>query len=198
MNTKATILAAAVLALASAGAFAQGTISFVNTASTLVTTNNGQTTGASTSGFGSKIQLLYIPDTGQSAPTVTPAGGSGFIAGALTGGWELAGTPVSVGSPLAGRFGSVTETTGNDVAQQGNVWLMAVAWNGGATSYANATTATYAGVSAVWSQATGGGAVLPVNTTGFSGLQLLPVPEPSTIALAGLGAASLLLFRRRK
>lgn len=29
-------------------------------------------------------------------------------------------------------------------------------------------------------------------------LYLLPVPEPSTIALAGLGAASLLLFRRRK
>jgi hypothetical protein len=32
----------------------------------------------------------------------------------------------------------------------------------------------------------------------FSGFALVAVPEPSTMVLAGLGAASLLLFRRRK
>lgn len=32
----------------------------------------------------------------------------------------------------------------------------------------------------------------------FSSLTLVPVPEPSTFALAGLGAAALLIFRRRK
>ena len=32
----------------------------------------------------------------------------------------------------------------------------------------------------------------------WGGLTLVPVPEPSSMALAGLGAASLLLFRRRK
>jgi len=38
-----------------------------------------------------------------------------------------------------------------------------------------------------------------VNTTGFNGnLILVPTPEPATIALGGLGAAALLLFRRRK
>lgn len=42
---------------------------------------------------------------------------------------------------------------------------------------------------------------LPINsgtTAGNMNLYLLPVPEPSTMALAGLGGLSLLLFRRRK
>lgn len=40
---------------------------------------------------------------------------------------------------------------------------------------------------------------LPSDLTGWSSPVLLsPIPEPSTIALAGLGIASLLLFRRRK
>ena len=37
----------------------------------------------------------------------------------------------------------------------------------------------------------------PVQTTGWNG-NLIIIPEPSTIALGGLGAAALLLFRRRK
>jgi len=32
----------------------------------------------------------------------------------------------------------------------------------------------------------------------FSGFNIVPIPEPSTFALAGLGAAALLIFRRRK
>jgi hypothetical protein len=39
-------------------------------------------------------------------------------------------------------------------------------------------------------------AVVAPNT--WQGLTLVPIPEPSSMALAGLGAASLLLFRRRK
>jgi hypothetical protein len=38
---------------------------------------------------------------------------------------------------------------------------------------------------------------LPINSL-LTQLYLLPVPEPSTLALAGLGGLSLLLFRRRK
>lgn len=41
------------------------------------------------------------------------------------------------------------------------------------------------------------GAGLPIRSL-LTQLYLVPVPEPSTLALAGLGAASLLLFRRRK
>ena len=57
-----------------------------------------------------------------------------------------------------------------------------------------------------WSQGTGNpnGApptqpgTLLTGATGLGALVLQPVPEPSTIALGGLGAAALLLFRRRK
>jgi len=198
MNTKSLVLGIAALGLA-ASSFAQGTISFVNSATTLVTTNNGQgNAGNSTSGFGTKIQLYYQLKTGATAPTALAA--SDFLAGTV-GSWVLMpGTAGNVGSPLAGRFGAFAVTTGTDVAPAGNVWLQAVAWNGGATTASQASAAaTYAGVSTVWSQGTGDGAsVGAVPTSGlFTGLVLTPVPEPSTIALAGLGAASLLLFRRK-
>jgi hypothetical protein len=48
------------------------------------------------------------------------------------------------------------------------------------------------------------GAGIPVTTlfgvggNQIGGFNLVPVPEPSSMALAGLGAASLLIFRRRK
>lgn len=42
------------------------------------------------------------------------------------------------------------------------------------------------------------GTVVIPGVTGFGAIAVNAVPEPSTIALAGLGAASLLLFRRRK
>lgn len=48
----------------------------------------------------------------------------------------------------------------------------------------------------------GGGLVTPPNLTGLQSFSLVGtgtiIPEPSTFALAGLGAAALLIFRRRK
>jgi len=38
----------------------------------------------------------------------------------------------------------------------------------------------------------------PFSGTGMNQFGVAPIPEPSTIALAGLGGLSLLLFRRRK
>jgi len=44
-----------------------------------------------------------------------------------------------------------------------------------------------------------GGNIVPTPaTTGWSSFNIYVVPEPSTFVLAGLGAASLLIFRRRK
>jgi len=43
-----------------------------------------------------------------------------------------------------------------------------------------------------------GNIFLPPATTGFTSFSLTAVPEPTTFALAGLGAAAMLIFRRRK
>lgn len=57
------------------------------------------------------------------------------------------------------------------------------------------------GKSPNFNQATGGGGVPPGPPSGLTGwtapITLTVIPEPSIIALAGLGVASLLLFRRR-
>jgi hypothetical protein len=43
-----------------------------------------------------------------------------------------------------------------------------------------------------------GGPVLTPDMTGWTSFNIYAVPEPATFALAGLGAAALLIFRRRK
>jgi hypothetical protein len=84
-------------------------------------------------------------------------------------------------------------------------------WSGSFASYAAAIAGgTYVGQTPSFTSAEGNGTITPAQTpVGLTGthpgagqwtgnLVLVPVPEPSTIALGGLGAAALLLFRRRK
>jgi len=77
-----------------------------------------------------------------------------------------------------------------------NTWSAAeAAWLAGLTS---------AGVSPVVTSAALGGtdsngaAVNPPGTTGWAAFNITTVPEPASLALVGLGAASLMIFRRRK
>lgn len=203
MKIKTILLAAAALGLAVTTGFAQGTISFQTAVTTgpYVTTNVNGTTGKANSATGGRVELLYQPDTGGSAPST--AGLTSF--GSVTlGNWEVLPTIAAAGSPTAGNIALTGETTGNDVAAGGNVWLTSIGWSGGyatlaAAQAANAAGEMYGSASPVWSQATGGGSLAPVSTSPFfTGLVLTPTPEPATIALGGLGAAALLLFRRRK
>jgi hypothetical protein len=102
----------------------------------------------------------------------------------LAGSWGISGGTVTVAGLAAGTVG----------------YFEVAGWTGNAASYAQAT--GDAGFTTVFGGNTGGSGsppAPPVNLTGWSGnLNLTPVPEPTTIALGGLGAAALLLFRRRK
>jgi|ERR1051325_4118965 hypothetical protein len=197
------------VALTAAGVFAQGTIGFGNDGTTLVSTNNGSASGIAVGGTSPRVVLYY-----SSAATPPPINTANLAD--LTG-WSLASptTAVSVGVPVGGRFANATRTADN-VSPGGQVWLMVRGWTGGFADWGAALAAAggnpnvLLGTTTVaWQQATGNPtstpAGTPVNMTlganGFNGLVLQPVgvvPEPSTFVLAGLGAASLLLFRRRK
>lgn len=74
-------------------------------------------------------------------------------------------------------------------------------WSSGAVTLAyTVITPGYTGTSALWQESN----LVPTSqAAGFSasvGMSVTPVvvPEPTTMALAGLGAASMLIFRRRK
>ena len=207
MNTKSVILGVAAMGLA-ASSFAQGTINFANSSTSLISTNNGTTTGVARTTTGTVVELFYQVG-GATAPAALDAS-------ALTGtlnGWKgvyttqaattLAGAK-SISSLSAGKVIGGGVSTGNDVAPAGNVWLQVVAWTGGTVgtevTAANSSAAGFLfGVSNVFSSGTGDGLSIPApGITGMNAFTLVPIPEPATIAVAGLGAASLLLFRRRK
>jgi hypothetical protein len=198
---KLTLIQAALM-LCAAGAYAQGTIQYVNSVATAVTQQGAGVPA------GYKVEILYQVDNGGAAPAaLTYANYSTAISG-----WSLAGVTSVFNTPasIQGVFSGTTQTL-NGVAAGANAWLEIVAWNGGASTLAAAvttgtgTSATFFGNSTVWAEQTGnpGGspAVPTPSITGagqFAGISTQPVPEPTTIALGGLGAASLLLFRRRK
>ena len=134
---------------------------------------------------------------------------------------------VAVGVPVNSRNGlnnggyvqeSGTTTLGAAVstalnipflAPGGPVTLQLRAWWAGATgnTYTSYEAAFGAGnvrlgyspllTLAVTGNGAGSPPTIPVDLIGLSGFQLA-IPEPSSMALAGLGAASLLIFRRRK
>jgi hypothetical protein len=162
--------------------------------------------------IGTDINLAVF--WGTSAGTTTTAlnidpGGSG-------GYWSLTindTTGASAGSaPGAGDItdyanGAILDPNGNSYAVPTQaagttVWLEIEGWTGTATSY-NAVTSSGATAglrgTSIFSETLVSNSTVPqpdVHTMGS--LNLTAVPEPTTLALAGLGGAALLAFRRRK
>lgn len=112
-------------------------------------------------------------------------------------------TSTGSGALPAGLITTITDVVVPGVAAGAQAKLQVRVWdNAGGTinSYDNAITR---GQSALFlSSPLGGtttaGPVITPSMTGFESFNIYTVPEPSTFVLAGLGAASLLIFRRRK
>jgi len=187
VTTAATLLAVA--------AFAQGTVYFSNGAFNKISLNDGTTTSLvpTTAGL---INYGLFYGTGATKPaTLTFLGIAGVNSTVSAGIIAAADGSVVTALPITG-------TQPNDA----NVWVQIAGWSASAgTDWA---AAPYFGATAVVNAAnlgpsTGPGAALWQTASGTDpkkfagGFVISAVPEPTTMALAGLGLAAL-LFRRRK
>jgi len=191
----------AALAISVCGVLAQGTITFNNGTANPVTWgaetgNSGAVAGAQ----GIKVGLYYLSSGTYTLVSPTPYLGtlsSGATNAGVNGRWNV-GT-VTIPGLVAGQTGTFQVR-----AWSGNFATFEAARAGGA---AFGTGDGYT-AEALTFQNPSGGAVDPVTgiagapagLTGFPAGQTVgvPVPEPATYALAGLGLGALLLMRRRK
>ena len=196
------LLALAALVGMTAMSYGQGQISWNNTSGTLISVGgtsmpaNSPVSSATTYWFG----LFYAP-----VGTAAPASG---LQGIDDPNWQLVSAYAqnSTAASGAGRFLNPGNATIPGFAAGTSVNFIIRGWqstSGGSDWAAAKSGLAYIGNSALGTALLGGGAIpLPiafgVGAGQVGGFNLVPVPEPSSMALAGLGAASLLLFRRRK
>lgn len=130
----------------------------------------------------------------------------------LTGQWKVQTSPLlsDIGPAAGGMTGKIVQMDPSSLNAAGELQLTVVAWTGDYSSLLTAsqngaliafTGDALSGGALTWLSGSGSATTPYVITKGanaFNGLILAPIPEPSTFALAGLGAAALLIFRRRK
>jgi hypothetical protein len=189
---------AAILCLSAltTGAFAQGLINFANSPTTLVSANIGGNTAAISGVAGSYYFGLLI----------SPTGGAGT--------WTFSGLyATNLVNTTGGRFSGgngiavPTWASGTTMSYEVAGWSSALGATFNPAWLVNAPAGLF-GTSGIGSGVAGGGAQslpsLPLfgGATGIQAGFILGggpiIPEPSSMALAGLGAAALLIFRRRK
>jgi len=155
--------------------------------------------------------------TNSALNTYSTATAWGDISNSLTAGYFFingtnspAGPAVALITGATGTFGynNFTAWFVNAGSASTSYSAYEIAWNTVGGLYLNPTAAAAAGVAVGWSQeftyTTGLGSTLPTTlaagNVGYYGVGgvVSAVPEPSTMALAALGGASLLLFRRRQ
>jgi hypothetical protein len=150
--------------------------------------NNGGTAGLTLIG----VDFSWALYGGATAATATDTTGS-LVA-------SETGTAIVGDNANWGQFaGPATAASVAGTTASGTVYLDLYVWEGNTfSSYTAALAgADYTGTSGVFSQASGGGANPPPALIGLPDV-LVSVPEPTTLALAALGGASLLMFRRKK
>jgi hypothetical protein len=213
---KKTLLTIAIINFLAASVFAQGEINFKNGTATPFTfttdeqtypvlTLNSTTTphSADADGFGPVTVEIFSAPVGTSL-----AGDESDPIPALTGPgspWSLSTTQLNSTAYLGSGVWTPTTIVLNNAPIDQDVELEVIAFTG---TLANPTAFDFSGNfendgAFGWVQPTGGGLDPPASMVtgpdGFDGLVMdYDIPEPSTIALDGLGAAVLWLFRRRK
>jgi hypothetical protein len=184
-------------------AFAQGTVILQNqTGLVKQWTSWSDPTPLSVPKNGGYVELI-------AAPVGSPLVGSILQYSSLSGylganpGWAVAGGQAYPIALAAGLFSAGTVTIGN-IAEGANADYFIIGWTGTNTTWDAALAAGgMFGQSAIATTATGDPLTTPVPgfpvslRPTFAGLLMPIIPEPTSFALAGLGLAALLVFRRR-
>jgi len=223
---KKLILAAFVLTTA-VGVFAQGTVTFQSYPIGTVRVWGPSTTDPGLSLTGNSPTDNPAGTTDYAARSMSPIGTSGvntrygsattFAQLLWANGAGAAESSLTVGGQTTtfrtgttvGRITQITDTITGLTKDGAAATFQVVAWDnfsGQYPTWSQASGAWLEGVIAAGKStpftllAIGGDVNTPPNTvfTGFNLYTLGTIPEPSTFALAGLGAAALLIFRRRK
>jgi len=221
MTIKKLAILAALMALTS-GAFAQGTVIIVSRIagslyapvylpepsdpSLVIQGNaaNGLPAGTATYGGGYVVGTGFTAELwgGASAASLQAATGTGARASFRTS--TSAGVIGTIDPATINGAATITGVPGNSIATlQLRVWDNQ---GGTITSWADALAAGVAhGVSATYlspnlggTDPGGGPDITPTQAVNLRSFNLQAVPEPTTLAMLGLGAAALLVIRRRK
>lgn len=142
------------------------------------------------SGAGYTVGFYYSTTLAAFEPSGTAIPGAPFVL--ATG----AGSTASFFPSFPGLFTTGTEFTIPGIVN--TAYIVVVAYNG--ADYASSAIRGHSSVFSIAPNVTafGPGTAMGSSAAGMQGFAVTAVPEPSTFALAGLGLASLLIFRRRK
>jgi hypothetical protein len=194
---KKIILTVAAAASLSVSGFAQGILFEDNSGATTDTTINGVANTSQdlnlelllgTSAGAVNVDVVTLLLSSSASPTSPALGGTYAAAGDIS----ASGGYIYDASGEAYSLAAYAGTT---------VDLQVLAWAGNYSSYAAAVAAQAAvGESSVFTAAVGASPTsFPVDVSGVGTINLISsVPEPTTMALAGLGGLSLLFLRRKK
>jgi hypothetical protein len=191
-----TALSAVAMVAGVSNSFAQGQVTFNNNGSTLIILNNGTTTAKMYGTAGTYDIGLYMGASGTSnlsqMTLVDVVASPNALSTAFNAGQFAGGSPVLTGIAAGTQFSMMAAFWS---ASSGSDYLTALA---SGTGYVGLS-----GLGFITPQVSP--ATIPVvfgtgagQLGGFTANLAAPSPEPATIALGGLGAAALLMFRRRK
>jgi len=197
-----------ILALGAISTFAQGLINAGNQGTTTaIQVQNPNINSGVAVKIGTPASALFGTAVGKGAVTIAMyAAVNGSSTAVLESSQSLIYSGLNSASGLAGNQGTwvagansasfpLPTAAGMDGSAPVEFALYGSAADGSYTGWSNV------GVTTPTTTAAASTGTLPISIYGGTGITtfiLVPAPEPATIALGGLGAAALLLFRRRK